>query len=146
MSGRNIWTIVLVAALLNAPIYIRLMYGQVVSLRERAFVEASRAVGNSEFDTALRYVLPNALPPVFAQVPVTLGYTILITAGLSFIGAGVRPPTAEWGSMIASGTSGLTLGQWWTSVFPGVAISLTVFGFAALGEGMRHARLGAQRS
>jgi peptide/nickel transport system permease protein len=134
MLGGSIWDLIGVAALLNMPIYIRLVRSQVLSVREETFVEASRANGLSETRIALRHVLPNSMTAAFAQAPITVGYTILLTAGLSFIGVGVRPPTAEWGSMIAAGTNSIVLGQWWMSVFPGAALALTAFGFAAVGE------------
>ena len=129
--------IVLVIALLNIPIYVRLVRSQVLSLRERTFVEAGKAAGTTELNVAFRHVLPNGLSPALAQVPITIGFAILITAGLSFIGAGVQPPTPEWGAMVASGAEGIIIGEWWTSFFPGVAISLTVFGFAVAGEALR---------
>lgn len=136
-SGRNIWNIVLVATLWNVPIFARLVRSRVLTVREQSFVEASRVAGNSEVRTAVRYVFPVSISPAVAQVPVSIGFALLITAGLSFIGAGVRPPNAEWGLMISSGINDVVSGQWWTSVFPGVAISIAVFGFAALGEGAR---------
>jgi len=137
MSGRNLANVILVVALLNTPIYVRLIRTQVLSVRERTFVEAARANGDSELSIAFRHVLPNVMSPSLAQAPITMGFAILVTAGLSFIGAGVQPPTPEWGEMIAAGANGIVIGQWWTSVFPGLAISLTVFGFAVIGEGLR---------
>lgn len=135
--GRSTTNIIFVVAVFNMPIYVRLIRTQVVALRNRTFIEAARANGSRELGIALRHVLPNALTPVWAQASITLGGAILVTAGLSFIGAGVRPPTAEWGSMIASGVNGIVIGQWWMSVFPGAAMSLAVFGFAAVGDGLR---------
>lgn len=135
--GRSTTNIIFVVAVFNMPIYVRLIRTQVVALKNRTFVEAARANGSREIGIALRHVLPNALTPVWAQASITLGGAILVTAGLSFIGAGVRPPTAEWGSMIASGVNGIVIGQWWMSVFPGAAMSLCVFGFAAVGDGLR---------
>jgi peptide/nickel transport system permease protein len=136
-SGRSLVALVFVIAFLNVPIYLRLIRSQVLTLKHRSFVEAARAVGNRETAIAFRHVLPNAMEPGIIQASVTIGFAILLTAGLSFIGAGVRPPTPEWGSMIASGAQTLGQGQWWTSVFPGVAMSLTVFGFATVAEGLR---------
>lgn len=136
-SGRSLVALVFVIAFLNVPIFIRLMRSQVLALKHRAFVEGARAVGNSELVIAFRHVLPNALEPGLIQASVTLGFAILLTAGLSFIGAGVTPPTPEWGSMIASGAAGITRNQWWPSVFPGIAMSVTVFGFATVAEGLR---------
>jgi peptide/nickel transport system permease protein len=137
MAGRSVWNVIIVVALLNIPIYIRLVRAEVLAIRERTFVEAARAGGSSELSIACRDVLPNAMSPALAQAPITVGFAILTTAGLSFIGAGVRPPTPEWGAMIAAGTGQIIVGQWWTSFFPGVAISLTVFGFAVVGEALR---------
>jgi peptide/nickel transport system permease protein len=137
MAGRHNWVIVVVIALLNVPIFLRLIRSEVVSLRERTYVEAARAVGDRGTSIAVRHVLPNAMAPGFAQASITFGYSILIIAGLSFIGAGVQPPTAEWGSMIAAGKDGVIIGQWWPSVFPGLAMSLTVFGFAVVADAVQ---------
>lgn len=137
MAGRNISNIIIVVCLLNIPIYLRLIRTQVLVLRDRTFVETARANGSSELSIAVRHVLPNAVAPVWAQASITMGWAIIITAGLSFVGAGVRPPTPEWGAMIASGFNGIVRGEWWPSVFPGVFMSLSVFGFAAVGEGLR---------
>ena len=135
--GRSVFNIIVVIALLNIPIFLKLIRSEVLSLRERVFVESARAGGDSGLSIALRHVLPNALSPGFAQASITMGYSIIIAAGLSFIGAGIQPPTPEWGSMIASGANGIQIGQWWPSLFPGIAMSLTVFGFAVVGETMQ---------
>jgi peptide/nickel transport system permease protein len=134
LTGHGITTIVLVIAVLNMPLYARLMRSEVLRIRDRAFVEAARTSGLSDMSIAWRQVLPNAQAPVVAQMSVTIGWAILATAGLSFLGAGVLPPTPEWGSMISAGASGIILGQWWPSVFPGLAMALTVFGFAVLAD------------
>ena len=136
MAGRSNGTIILTLALLYTPIYIRLTRSEVVVQARRGFVDASRALGRSEGWIAMRHVLPNALAPSLIQASVTIGFAILMTAGLSFVGAGVRPPTPEWGLMISAGADQLVQDEWWPSVFPGLAISLTVFGFAALGNGL----------
>lgn len=136
LAGRSNGTIVLTLALLYTPIYIRLTRSEVVVQARRGFVDASRALGRSTRWIALRHVLPNALAPSLIQASVTIGFAILMTAGLSFVGAGVRPPAPEWGLMIAAGSDQLVQGEWWPSVFPGLAISLTVFGFAAFGNGL----------
>jgi peptide/nickel transport system permease protein len=137
LAGRSLLNVIIVVALLNVPIFVRLMHSRVLSVRQATFVEAAKAAGNTDLAIAFRHVLPNAISPGLAQAPITIGFAILVTAGLSFIGAGVRPPTPEWGSMIASGANGIIIGQWWVSVFPGIAISLTVFGFAVVGETLR---------
>lgn len=144
-SGRNLVSLVSVIAFLNVPIFIRLMRSQVLTLKNRSFVEAARAVGNSEVVIAFRHVMPNALEPGLIQTSVTMGFAILLTAGLSFIGAGVRPPTPEWGAMIATGAQSLPRGDWWPSIFPGIAISVAVFGFATVAEGIREILRGGSR-
>jgi peptide/nickel transport system permease protein len=139
MAGRSVVNVIVVLGILNIPLYIRLAYGEVLSLRERPFVEAAYANGDRPVSIALRHVLPNALTPALAYASITMAYSLLAVAGLSFIGAGIRPPTAEWGVMINAGASGIQLGQWWMSVYPGLAIFLSVFGFAAVGEGLQSA-------
>ena len=136
LAGRSTVNIVIALALLYTPIYIRLTRSEVLSQRVRGYVEAARALGNPEIVVAFRHVLPNSLAPALIQSSVTIGFAILLTAGLSFVGAGVRPPAPEWGLMISSGANQIILGEWWPSVFPGIAISLTVFGFAVLGNAL----------
>jgi peptide/nickel transport system permease protein len=142
LAGRSTTNIVIALAFVYTPIYIRLTRAEVMSQKVRGFVEAARALGNTEFSIALRHVLPNSLTPALIQASVTIGFAILLTAGLSFVGAGVRPPTPEWGLMISTGANQIILGEWWPSVFPGIAISLTVFGFAVLGNALER-RYGA---
>lgn len=136
LAGRSTANIVIALAFVYIPIYVRLTRAEVLSQKSRGFVEAARALGNSELTIALRHVLPNSLTPALIQSSVTIGFAILLTAGLSFVGAGVRPPTPEWGLMISTGANQIILGEWWPSVFPGIAISLTVFGFAVLGNAL----------
>ena len=136
LAGRNMGNIILALGVLYTPIFVRLARVETLSQRSRGYVEASRAIGLREIAIAARHVLPNALAPSLIQASVMVGFGILMTAGLSFVGAGVRPPTPEWGLMIAGGVDDMIQGVWWPSVFPGVAISLTVFGFASLGNGL----------
>jgi peptide/nickel transport system permease protein len=136
LAGRSTANIVIALALVYTPIYIRLTRAEVLAQTQRGFVEAARALGQPELMIALRHVLPNSLTPALIQSSVTIGFAILLTAGLSFVGAGVRPPTPEWGLMISTGANQIILGEWWPSVFPGIAISVTVFGFAVLGNAL----------
>ena len=108
-----------------------------MAVRERAFVEAARCGGNSELRIAFRHVLPNALAAPLTQLSVVLGFSVLLTAGLSFVGAGIQLPTPEWGLMVSEGASTMITGQWWIAVFPGIALASAVFGFALLGDGLR---------
>jgi len=136
LSGRSTGNIVIALTIVYTPIFIRLTRAEVMGQMPRGYVEAARAVGNSEIKVALKHVLPNSLVPSLIQLSTTVGFAILLTSGLSFVGAGVRPPTAEWGLMIALGAPQIIMGEWWQSIFPGVAISLTIFGFAAVGHGL----------
>jgi len=131
--GQSIQTVVLAIAFVNAPIYLRLMRSQVLSLRSMRYVEASTVNGLSDFQTITRHVIPNAMAPVLAQLSINVGWGILLTAALSFIGAGVRAPTPEWGSMIAMGFQNVVTGQWWPSMFPGAMLAITIFGFSLVG-------------
>jgi peptide/nickel transport system permease protein len=132
--GQGLQTVIIAIAFVNTPIYLRLMRSQVIALRQMRFVEASAVAGLSDLQTVGRHIIPNALGPVLAQLSVNIGWSILLTAGLSFVGAGVRAPTPEWGSMIAMGFQNVVTGQWWPSVFPGIALAITVFSFALIGS------------
>ncbi len=132
--GQSLQTVIIAIAFVNTPIYLRLMRAQVLAVRGMRFVEAAQVAGLSDFATITRHVIPNAMAPVLAQISVNIGWSVLITAGLSFIGAGVRPPTPEWGSMIAMGFQNVVTGQWWPSLYPGLALAITVFGFALVGS------------
>jgi peptide/nickel transport system permease protein len=134
--GPSSENVILVVTFLNAPIFLRLVRTQTESLKTRRFVEAARGLGLKTSTIIRRHILPNALPPVLAQLSVTIGWAMLLTAGLSFIGAGVRPPTPEWGGMISEGAQQMVTGHWWVALFPGLAITLTVFSFAVMGEAL----------
>jgi peptide/nickel transport system permease protein len=132
LSGRSVTNIVIALALVYTPIFVRLTRAEVMSQSTRGYVEAARAAGNRPWVIAVKHILPNSMVPALVQTSVTIGFAIILTAGLSFVGAGVRPPTPEWGLMISLGASQLILGEWWPSVFPGLAMTITVFGYAAI--------------
>lgn len=134
IRGPSVGNIILAAAFVNAPTFLRLVRGEFLSLKEKPYAEAARAIGNSDLQITFKHLLPNALPPVMVQISVTIGFTILLTAGLSFVGAGIAPPTPELGNMIATGASYMITGQWWPSLFPGIALGLTIFTFGVVGE------------
>jgi peptide/nickel transport system permease protein len=137
LTGQRIENVVIALAVINAPIYARLARSQALFLRERVYVEAARASGSSDLSVVFGHLLPNCLGPVLAQSSVTVGLAVLLTAGLSFIGAGVRIPTPEWGSMIAVGAPSLMEGgRWWPSVFPGLMLAITVMGFGLIGDAL----------
>lgn len=131
--GQGIGSIVAAIAFVNIPIYLRLMRSQVQSIRGMRFVEAAFVAGASDVAILRRHIIPNAAATCLAQLSNNIGWSVLLTAGLSFVGAGVVPPTPEWGSMIATGFQSVMTGQWWPSIFPGIALGLTVFGFALIG-------------
>jgi peptide/nickel transport system permease protein len=118
------------------PGFARLTRGQVLALREQDFVESARALGAGSGHTILRHILPNVISPVIIKASMDMGFAILVAAGLGFIGVGVQPPTPEWGVMISEGR-GYLRQAWWMSVFPGLAMFITVLGFNLLGDGLR---------
>ena len=105
--------------------------------RDAGFVQAARLSGNGEYRILLVHILPNIMPIMIVQMSLTMGYAILNAAGLSFIGLGVRPPTAEWGIMVAEGAGFMVSGEWWIALFPGLALMIAVFCFNLLGDGLR---------
>ena len=116
----------------------RLVRAEFLSLREREFVLAIRSLGASDARIILRHILPNALSPVLVSAALGIAGAILTESALSFLGIGVQPPTPSWGNMLIAGKQ--TLGTaWWLSVFPGLAILITVLGYNLLGEGVRDA-------
>ena len=135
--GPGTTNVIMALAFLNIPFFLRLTRGTVLQVRERPFVEAARCAGNSELRIAFVHVMPNALTPALVNVSVTIGFSILLTAGLSFVGAGVPVPTPEWGSMISLGAQNMMTGQWWTALFPGLALGITILGYSLVGDGLR---------
>jgi len=129
--------IVYATAIINLPIYARLARAEANVRRNAGFVEAARLCGNGETRIVLTQILPNILPLMMVQVSLTLGYAILNAAGLSFIGLGVKPPTAEWGIMVAEGASNIISGEWWVALFPGLVLMAAVFCFNLMGDGLR---------
>jgi peptide/nickel transport system permease protein len=135
--GNNVANIVYATAIINLPIYARLARAEANVRRNAGFVEAARLCGNSGSRIVLAQLLPNIMPLMMVQVSLTLGYAILNAAGLSFIGLGVRPPTAEWGIMVAEGASFIVSGEWWVALFPGLVLMAAVFCFNLMGDGLR---------
>lgn len=131
--GQGVASIVIAIGVVNLPVYLRLMRGEARSIRAQGYVEAARIAGASDVYLLSRHIVPNAAAPLLAQMSVNTGVAVLLASGLSFIGAGVRAPTPEWGSMIAMGFQNVVTGQWWPSVFPGLALALTVFGLGRVG-------------
>lgn len=135
--GNTVTNIVIATAIVNFPLYARIARSEANIRREAGFVQAARLTGNSEIRTLLTQIVPNILPIMMVQMSLTMGYAILNAAGLSFIGLGVRPPTPEWGIMVAEGAGFIVSGEWWIALFPGLALMLAVFCFNLMGDGLR---------
>jgi len=135
--GPGTENVIAALAFLNIPYFLRVTRGAVFQVRERPFVEAARCAGNTERGVAFAHVMPNALGPALANISPGIGFAILLSAALSFVGAGVPKPTPEWGSMISIGAPNMMTGQWWTALFPGLALGVTVLGYALVGDGIQ---------
>jgi peptide/nickel transport system permease protein len=136
-AGNTVANVVYATAIINFPIYARVARTEANIRREAGFVEAARLAGASTVSVMLFEIVPNVLPIMMVQVSLTMGYAILNTAGLSFIGLGIRPPTAEWGIMVAEGAGYIVSGEWWIALFPGLALMLAVLTFNLMGDGLR---------
>ena len=135
--GNTVQNIIIATAIVNFPLYVRVARAEANVRRDAGFVQAARLSGNSEYRILLGHILPNIMPIMIVQMSLTMGYAILNAAGLSFIGLGVRPPTAEWGIMVAEGATFMVSGEWWIAFFPGLALMIAVFCFNLLGDGLR---------
>jgi len=135
--GNTIANIVIATAIINLPFYARMARGEANVRRQAGYVDAARLAGNSPARVLAAHVFPNCLPPMMVQASLNLGWAILNAAALSFIGLGVRPPTPEWGIMVAEGAAFIVSGEWWIALFPGLALMLAVFCFNLLGDGLR---------
>ena len=136
--GPNIWNIMAVIGLTSWMGVARLVRAEFLSLREREFVVAARALGASDVRLIWRHLLPNALTPVMVSATLGVAGAILVESSLSFLGLGVQPPTPSWGNMLTMGKDNIEI-AWWLSVFPGLAILVTVMSYNLLGEGIREA-------
>ncbi|MGI9152291.1 MAG: ABC transporter permease [Rubrivivax sp.] len=135
--GNTVGNIVLATAIINLPFYVRVARAETNVRRSAGFIEAARLSGNTDLRILAVHLFPNILPPAMVQVSLNLGWAILNAAGLSFIGLGVRPPTPEWGILVAEGAQFIVSGEWWVSFFPGAVLMLAVFSFNLLGDALR---------
>ena len=134
----NIFTIMAVIGITSWMDVARLVRAEFLSLKERDFVGAARAVGVSDTRLIFRHILPNALSPVFVAATFGVAGAILIESGLSFLGLGVQPPDPSWGNILTSGKDNIEI-AWWLSLYPGLAILITVLSYNLVGEGLRDA-------
>jgi ABC-type dipeptide/oligopeptide/nickel transport system permease subunit len=138
LLGSGLNAVIVAVALALVPGYIRLMAGQVLSAKQNEYVVAARSIGANSVAVMFRHILPNCLSPLIVQVTLVIGLAILIEATLSFLGLGIKPPTAAWGSMVYDGYRYLALRPI-LSLGPGLAIMLVVFAFNMVGDGLRDA-------
>jgi peptide/nickel transport system permease protein len=136
--GSGLQNVIIALSVATLPGYARVMYGLTLSVRENDYILAERSIGSGNLRTMGNHILPNALPPMIVLVTLQLGTIILAEAGLSFLGIGIRPPGAAWGSMVNDGYRFL-LSNPVLSFAPGIAIMLVVFAFNMLGDGLRDA-------
>ncbi|NEQ31585.1 MAG: ABC transporter permease [Leptolyngbya sp. SIO4C5] len=135
--GNTVTNIIYATAIINLPLYTRVIRSEVLVRREAGYVEAARLTGNRDWQIMAQHLFPNVLPVMMVHVSLNMGWAILNAAGLSFIGLGVQPPTPEWGIMVAEGATYIVSGEWWLALFPGAVLMLAVFCFNLLGDGLR---------
>jgi len=132
----NIWNVMAVIGLTGWPGLTRLVRGECLSVREREFVQAARVLGLSNMRVMFVHLLPNVMAPILVTATLGIGGAILTESALSFLGLGVQPPTASWGNILTAGKDYITM-AWWLSLYPGLAILVTVLAYNLLGEGLR---------
>jgi peptide/nickel transport system permease protein len=140
----NLWIIILVIGVVYWTWIARVVYGQVLALRERDFVTATRALGAGRLFILVRHILPQLVPTIIVWGTLGIATNVMLEASLSYLGIGVQPPTPSWGGMIQQGQSYYRTAPWMV-IFPGLAIMLTVFAFNLLGDGLRDALDPTQR-
>lgn len=136
--GRSLRNTMIALATVFWPWYARLVRAQVLSIKEREFVQAAHSVGVSRSRLIRKHILPNALAVIIIQLTIDVGFAVLATSSLSFLGLGAQPPSPEWGTMLSSARNYFR-DAWWYMTFPGVALTLTVFAFNVLGDGLQDA-------
>lgn len=134
--GRGVENAMIAIAIVYAPIFARVTRGAVISVRDREFINAARALGQGRLRIMFAHVLPNALGPIIVQTSLSLAFAILAEAALSFFGLGTQPPDPSWGRMLSEGRAFLRQAPW-MGIFPGLAIMVSVLGFNLLGDGLR---------
>src|SRR5207244_11445706 len=126
MLGNKVIYVIAALAFAYTPYFVRLTRGEVLKIRDSEYADAARVVGNPGWRVALRHVFPNSVAPALVLASLVLGWSILDASALGFLGIGIKPPTPEWGTMVADGSQNISTGQWWTWLFPGLAILLVV--------------------
>lgn len=135
--GNSVWSVVIATSVVNLPLYARTTRSEVNRRRSAGYVQAARLSGIGSFTIVARHILPNVAPILAVQASLNIGWAILNAAGLSFLGLGIRPPTPEWGILVADGADFLFSGEWWMFVFPGAMLVLAVLAFGGFGDWLR---------
>lgn len=135
--GPSLRNLIIVVGISGWVTYARMARAQVLGLKEREFVTASRSMGSSDARILFRHILPNILSPLIVVASLDLARTIILESTLSFLGLGVQPPTASWGSMLGAGREYINTGQWWIGTFPGLMLTLTTIGISRIGDWVR---------
>jgi peptide/nickel transport system permease protein len=138
MLGNRVVYVIGALAFAYTPYFVRLTRGEVLKIRDSDYADAARVVGNPPWRVAYRHVFPNSVAPALVLGSIVLGWSILDASALGFLGIGIQPPTAEWGTMVADGSANISTGQWWTWLFPGLAILSVVLAFNWIGDGLRN--------
>jgi peptide/nickel transport system permease protein len=141
IASNSLASVLFIVALVDTPVFVRLLRSEVMRLKQSTFVESARAIGNSNFKIIFFHILPNALPPVLIQIPIRIAYSINIVAAMAFVGVGIQAPTPEWGSMIKVGSPYISTGQWWIAIIPGVAIFGICMALNLISDGMQKKNL-----
>src|ERR1700726_1697637 len=135
--GSSITNLIVVIAVTQVPVYLRQLRAEMLREREMEYAQAAQTIGNPTWRIVFIHLLPNCFPPLIVQATLAMGFALLTLAALSYIGLGIQPPNSEWGEMISEGASLRVTGQWWLSLFPGIAILVTVLIFNLVGDGLR---------
>lgn len=136
--GRSVVTLILAMSVSSVPLYSRIVRANVLTVKSKDYIEAGKCVGASDLKLILRHMIPNAMGPIIVQATFGVASSILMIAGLSYIGLGIAPPTPEWGSMLSDAKTYIQQ-YWHPMIFPGIAIFLTSFSLNVLGDGLRDA-------
>jgi peptide/nickel transport system permease protein len=135
--GSSITNLILVIAVTQVPAYLRQLRAEMLREREMEYAQAAQTVGNPTWRIVFIHLFPNCFPPLIVQATLAMGFALLTLAALSYIGLGIQPPNSEWGEMTSEGAGLMVTGQWWLSLFPGIAIVATVLIFNVVGDGLR---------
>jgi peptide/nickel transport system permease protein len=136
VTGQSLANVVVVIAVLDVPVFVRLVRAEVLALRKSNFIEAAINAGNPLWRVLFVHLLPNCMRGAIAQIPIRMAWAIRVSATLAFIGVGIQAPEPEWGAMIRQGAEYIVSGEWWVSIFPGVALVLLTVGLSMLGDGL----------